>query len=128
MIKPAVKGYEADHKDIKLLRLRNFTISRKIGDSEITSADSLQMISNLIGSMFPFVSFCSILSSHLLFRSARKSFALRIDFYHLLAKWFGVGYRSRILIASLCRIVALQTLAMMKKTRMRSQTRIRVGK
>lgn len=52
------QGYEADHVDIKLLRLKNFTLGRKLEDSEITGADSLRRIADLIGSMVPFVSFC----------------------------------------------------------------------
>ena len=51
------QGYEADHKDIKLLRLKNFTLGRKLEDSEITAADSLQRIADFIGSMAPFVRF-----------------------------------------------------------------------
>jgi hypothetical protein len=39
-----------------LLRLRNFTIGRKLEDSEITSEDSLENIANLVESMVPFVS------------------------------------------------------------------------
>ena len=50
-----LQGYDADHKDIKLLRLKSFTLSTKLGDSDITGADSLQRIADLIGSMVPLV-------------------------------------------------------------------------
>jgi hypothetical protein len=63
MIITKQQGYEADHKDIKLLRLKNFTISRKLSDSEITGADGMQRIAGFIGSMVPFVSFCSCFSA-----------------------------------------------------------------
>jgi hypothetical protein len=65
-----MQGYDADHKDIKLLRLKNFTISRKLVDSEITSADSLERIADLIGSMVPFVSIYIVLSFWVTFKQA----------------------------------------------------------
>lgn len=55
-----VKGYDADHRDIKLLRLKDFTIGRKLSDSDITAADGLQRIAGFIESMVPFVSFCMV--------------------------------------------------------------------
>ena len=55
-----VQGYEADHRDIKLLRLKNFTISRKLTDSDITAADGIRRIAGYIGSMVPFVGYIAV--------------------------------------------------------------------
>jgi hypothetical protein len=51
-----MQGYDADNPNIELLRLRNFTIGKKISDDEVTSAHGLDTIVDLIGTMTPFVS------------------------------------------------------------------------
>jgi hypothetical protein len=51
-----LQGYDADNPNIELLRLRNFTIGKKISDEEVTSASGLETIVDLIGTMTPFVS------------------------------------------------------------------------
>jgi hypothetical protein len=51
-----MQGYDADNPNIELLRLRNFTIGKKISDNEVTSAHGLDTIVDLIGTMTPFVS------------------------------------------------------------------------
>ncbi|KAJ5919271.1 hypothetical protein N7466_010214 [Penicillium verhagenii] len=56
-LKTKPKGYEADHKDIDLLRLRSFTIGRPITDKEIMAADVQDRIVALIGVMEPFVTY-----------------------------------------------------------------------
>ncbi|KAF1835786.1 hypothetical protein BDW02DRAFT_495181 [Decorospora gaudefroyi] len=50
------KGYNHDHKDIELLRLRNFTIGRKLQDSEIIGQSGLDRVAELVLDMVPFVS------------------------------------------------------------------------
>lgn len=51
-----MQGYDADHADIELLRLRNYTIGRKLTEAEVTGPDSLQRIGDLLTAMKPFVS------------------------------------------------------------------------
>lgn len=50
------QGYAADHKDIELLRLRNFTLGTKLRDDEVVGAKGLERIAGLIETMVPFVS------------------------------------------------------------------------
>lgn len=50
------QGYDADHRDIELLRLRNFTLGTKISDDEVVGKNGLDRIAELIGCMVPFVS------------------------------------------------------------------------
>lgn len=52
-----MQGYDADNPNIELLRLRNFTIGKRINDEEVTSGNGLDIIVDLIGTMTPFVSF-----------------------------------------------------------------------
>ena len=51
------QGYEADHPQIKLLRLRNYTIGKRLTDKEMVGPGTLNKISELIGILEPFVSF-----------------------------------------------------------------------
>ena len=52
----ANQGYDADHADIDLLRLRNYTVGRKLTDEEVVAPDSLDRIAHLLTCMKPFVS------------------------------------------------------------------------
>ncbi|KAJ6095274.1 hypothetical protein N7486_006020 [Penicillium sp. IBT 16267x] len=56
-LKTKPKGYEAENKNIELLRLRSFTIGRPITDAEIMAADAQDRIVALIGVMEPFVTY-----------------------------------------------------------------------
>ena len=49
------QGYEADHPNIELLRLRNYTIGRKLKDEEVLSSKATDTIVDLMGTMTPFV-------------------------------------------------------------------------
>jgi hypothetical protein len=71
-----MQGYDADNPNIELLRLRNFTIGKKISDDEVTSVRGLDTIVDLIGTMTPFVS--------------SKSQSRAESVHHLAASW-GVG-------------------------------------
>ncbi|KAL6711383.1 hypothetical protein ACN47E_005914 [Coniothyrium glycines] len=51
------KDYTHDHRDIELLRLRNFTMGRRLTDDEITGPGVLDRITELIQNMVPFVSY-----------------------------------------------------------------------
>ncbi|KAJ6179861.1 hypothetical protein N7519_010322 [Penicillium mononematosum] len=59
-LKTKPKGYEADNKNIKLLRLRSFTIGKPIADNELTGDDAQEKIAALVRVMEPFVSLCPI--------------------------------------------------------------------
>ncbi|CAI7628779.1 unnamed protein product [Penicillium discolor] len=56
-LKTKPKGYEADNKNIKLLRLRSFTIGKPISDDELTGDDAQEKIATLVGVMEPFVTY-----------------------------------------------------------------------
>jgi hypothetical protein len=51
-----MQGYDADNPNIELLRLRNFTIGKKISDEEVISPNGLDTIVDLMCAMTPFVS------------------------------------------------------------------------
>jgi hypothetical protein len=51
------KGFIADHRDIALLKLKNYTISKKLPDSVLTAEDSQDQIAEIFGAMVGFVSF-----------------------------------------------------------------------
>lgn len=59
-LKPAnhdcLQGYEADHQSIELLRLRNFTIGKRLPDEQVVGSRGLGAILQLIGVMVPYVS------------------------------------------------------------------------
>lgn len=50
------QGYDSDHKDIDLIRLKNFTLGTRLSDEEVVGAKGLDRISELVGCMVPFVS------------------------------------------------------------------------
>ncbi|KAH8431600.1 DUF2461 domain-containing protein [Aspergillus melleus] len=54
-IKP--KGYDVDNENIKLLRLRNFTICKSLADDDFRSPDAQAKIAALIGIVEPFVTY-----------------------------------------------------------------------
>ncbi|KAJ4297779.1 hypothetical protein N0V90_005674 [Kalmusia sp. IMI 367209] len=56
-LKKHPKGYDNDHKDIELLRLRNFTLGTKLSDGEVVGAKGLDRIAEVIGCMVPFITY-----------------------------------------------------------------------
>ncbi|KAM0700455.1 hypothetical protein Q7P35_012176 [Cladosporium inversicolor] len=50
-------GYDADHPDIELLRLRNFTIGRSLTEDELLGPGGLERVSELLGSLKPFITY-----------------------------------------------------------------------
>lgn len=58
------QGFDADHKDLNLLRLRNFTLGRKISDADVLSEDGIDRIADIIGALVPWV--------YLLHQSSRR--------------------------------------------------------
>ncbi|POS70410.1 hypothetical protein DHEL01_v211196 [Diaporthe helianthi] len=53
-LKTKPKGFDADHRDIELLKLRNFTVGKKINDSIFTADDSLDKMADIIRAMVGF--------------------------------------------------------------------------
>ncbi|KAI9817523.1 MAG: hypothetical protein M1827_001133 [Pycnora praestabilis] len=56
-LKTKPKGFEADNKNIDLLRLRNYTIGRKMIDEEVLGPTGLTRIADLIGILTPFITY-----------------------------------------------------------------------
>ncbi|KAK6533257.1 hypothetical protein TWF694_002210 [Orbilia ellipsospora] len=54
-LKTAPKGYDKDHPDIELLRLKSYTIGKRITDDEILLPNSLDFLVDIIRVMEPFV-------------------------------------------------------------------------
>lgn len=55
-LKTKPRDYAADHADIALLRLRNFTVGRKLKDAEVAGKGGLDRVVELLGCLVPFVS------------------------------------------------------------------------
>ena len=51
------QGYEAENPNIDLLRLRNYTIGKKLKDEEVLGSGGLNRIVELIGILTPFISY-----------------------------------------------------------------------
>ncbi|PSR82102.1 hypothetical protein BD289DRAFT_23828 [Coniella lustricola] len=56
-LKKKPKNYEADHRDIELLKLRNFTIGKKIPDSVFTAPNGQEQIVAIVQAMVGYVTF-----------------------------------------------------------------------
>ncbi|KAJ6122161.1 hypothetical protein N7512_004626 [Penicillium capsulatum] len=56
-LKTKPRGYDANHQEIELLRLRSFTLGRALADDEILAEDAQERILALVASMEPFVTY-----------------------------------------------------------------------
>ncbi|KAI6082932.1 hypothetical protein F4821DRAFT_245784 [Hypoxylon rubiginosum] len=56
-LKTKPKGFNPDHRDIELLKLRNYTIGKKIPDADLLADDAQERIMNIITPMVEFVTF-----------------------------------------------------------------------
>ncbi|KAI1737498.1 hypothetical protein F4680DRAFT_428807 [Xylaria scruposa] len=56
-LKTKPKGFHPDHRDIQLLKLRNYTIGRQISEEDILSDNAQEKIMETIRAMVPFVTF-----------------------------------------------------------------------
>ncbi|CAI0649309.1 unnamed protein product [Colletotrichum noveboracense] len=56
-LKKRPMNYSADHRDIELLKLRNFTISKKVDDQIFTQEDAQEKVCEVIAAMEPFITF-----------------------------------------------------------------------
>ena len=50
-----LQGYQAENPNIALLRLRSFTLGRKLKDDEVVGPGTLKKIADLIGILTPYV-------------------------------------------------------------------------
>ncbi|KAI2610358.1 uncharacterized protein GGS25DRAFT_257400 [Hypoxylon fragiforme] len=55
-LKTKPKGFHPEHADIALLKLRNYTVSTKLKDSDLTAPNAQEKIIKIISAMVPFVS------------------------------------------------------------------------
>jgi len=56
-LKSKPRDYPGDHKDIQLLRLRNFTIGRKLKDEEVVGDGGIDRIAKVIAALVPLVTY-----------------------------------------------------------------------
>ncbi|PIB01293.1 hypothetical protein CB0940_01320 [Cercospora beticola] len=57
MLKTKPKGYDSEHPDIDLLRLRNYTIGRDLTDEEVLGENGRLRIADLLAAMQPFITY-----------------------------------------------------------------------
>ncbi|KAI1387828.1 uncharacterized protein F4822DRAFT_293360 [Hypoxylon trugodes] len=56
-LKTKPKGFHPDHRDIELLKLRNYTVGTKIDDADLLAEDAQDRIMEIISAMVDFVSY-----------------------------------------------------------------------
>ncbi|KAG7127317.1 hypothetical protein HYQ44_000235 [Verticillium longisporum] len=56
-LKTKPKGWEADHRDIELLKLRSYTVGAKIEDGLFAREDAQERLKDMVVAMEPFVTF-----------------------------------------------------------------------
>ncbi|KAL4993778.1 hypothetical protein BDV10DRAFT_199319 [Aspergillus recurvatus] len=56
-LKTKPKGYDADHRDIQLLKLRNYHVVKHVDDEIFTAENSHEKIIHIISTLQPFVTF-----------------------------------------------------------------------
>lgn len=56
-LKKRPMGYEMDHRDIKLLRLKSFTVGKKVDDDIFWADDAQERISDVVKGLVSFVEF-----------------------------------------------------------------------
>ena len=56
-LKTKPRDYDANHRDVDLLRLRNFTIGCKLDDEDIVGSEVLDTLAGLVQSLVPFITY-----------------------------------------------------------------------
>jgi hypothetical protein len=87
LILAALQGYENDHRDIELLRLKNYTIGKKLADKDVLAPQALNTICNLLATLVPFVSLSVMISQFPVFNSPHPEIE---DIEYCSAKTFDV--------------------------------------
>lgn len=54
-LKTRPKGYEATNPNLPLLRLRNYTVGRRLRDEEVVGEGGVERIAGLVAGLVPFV-------------------------------------------------------------------------
>ncbi|KAH8904235.1 hypothetical protein BR93DRAFT_900228 [Coniochaeta sp. PMI_546] len=54
-LKTRPKGFNPDHRDIELLKLKSFTVQKKVPDSVLTDKNGQAEIARILGAMVPFI-------------------------------------------------------------------------
>ncbi|KAM3415278.1 hypothetical protein BST61_g8808 [Cercospora zeina] len=57
MLKTKPKGFDSEHPDIDLLRLRNYTIGRDLADEDVLGEAGRRRIAELLAAMQPFITY-----------------------------------------------------------------------
>ncbi|KAF7187284.1 hypothetical protein HII31_11372 [Pseudocercospora fuligena] len=58
-LKTKPKDYDADHPDIALLRLKNYTMLRKLADDEVVGETGFRRIAQLMETLAPWITYCN---------------------------------------------------------------------
>ncbi|SMR52123.1 unnamed protein product [Zymoseptoria tritici ST99CH_3D1] len=58
-LKTKPKGYDGDHPDIELLRLRNYTVGKKIPSEELLGEDGAKRVAELLATLKPMITYCN---------------------------------------------------------------------
>ncbi|GBF62602.1 hypothetical protein TMEN_5154 [Trichophyton mentagrophytes] len=56
-LKTRPKGYDADNENIELLRLRSFTLSKKLADQDLRGPEAMGRVAHIVGIMVQFVTY-----------------------------------------------------------------------
>ncbi|KAM5460344.1 hypothetical protein McanMca71_000192 [Microsporum canis] len=56
-LKTKPKGYDADNENIELLRLRSFTLSKKLADKDLRGPEAMDRVAHIVGIMVHFVTY-----------------------------------------------------------------------
>ncbi|KAK3673180.1 hypothetical protein LTR78_007020 [Recurvomyces mirabilis] len=56
-LKTKPKGYEADHPEIELLRLRNYTLGTKMKQADLLGEQGLEHVAKLLATLKPMITF-----------------------------------------------------------------------
>ncbi|KAK2624157.1 hypothetical protein QTJ16_006107 [Diplocarpon rosae] len=56
-LKKKPKGFDADHKDIEILKLRNYVLTKKLSDKDVVGKNALQLIGSVMEALQPFITY-----------------------------------------------------------------------
>ncbi|WP_256011232.1 DUF2461 domain-containing protein [Desertivirga xinjiangensis] len=56
-LQTAPKGYDADNPEIEYLKLKSFTVGKKLTDKELTASGSVESVASLFEKLYPFIIF-----------------------------------------------------------------------
>ncbi|CAL3966785.1 unnamed protein product [Diplocarpon coronariae] len=56
-LKKKPKGFDADHKDIEIMKLRNYILTKRLSDGEVVQKNALQLICSIMEATEPFITY-----------------------------------------------------------------------